>query len=156
MATFRFRPMAAGDLPRMREWLERPHVRAAFGEPREWLDEIAANFESDWIEHFVAELEGAPAGFAQHYDTQRAPPGEWSSQPPGTRGLDFFLGEPRLLGRGIGIVLLAQFADFVEHTTGARRLIVDPDPTNTASLRCAERCGFALDASSGLWARDAG
>jgi len=137
----------------MKRWLEQSHVRAAFGEPREWLDEIEAHLASDWIAHFIAEMDGEPLGFAQHYDTRSAPLGAWSSQPVRTRGIDFFLGDIARLGVGLGAELLAEFADFVERSTDALRLVVDPDQWNTASIRCAERCGFARDPRSGLWVR---
>jgi aminoglycoside 6'-N-acetyltransferase len=154
MPSFAFRRLAAADLPLVARWLHLPHVRAAFGEPREWLDEIGANQDADWVRHYLADHRGAPAGFAQHYDTSRAPRGPWSAQPPGTAGLDFLLGEPALLGRGLGRALVREFADFAAAATGATRLILDPNPANRASVRCAEAAGFRQDPGSGFWIRE--
>jgi aminoglycoside 6'-N-acetyltransferase len=151
---FTFEPLSVADLPLLRSWLLQPHVSAWFGEPAEWLAEIAANLHADWVGYFRADLDGRPAGFAQCYDTSRAPPGEWSSQPPGTLGLDFLLGRPELLGQGHGTRLLREFIAHVIALRHPRRLITDPDPRNERSVRVAQACGFLWDDVTGLLVKD--
>jgi aminoglycoside 6'-N-acetyltransferase len=137
-------------------WLELPHVQAAFGDSDEWLAEISSNLTSDWIRRFRADLVGIPAGFVQYYDTTRAPKGAWSSQPRGSFGIDFFLGDPALLRHGHGTRLVEQLAQFVELAVHPTRLIVDPETWNLASIRIARATGFVLDPPTGLWIKEFG
>ncbi len=154
MNRFEFVPLTVGDLPRLETWLSAPHVRAAFGDPTEWLTEIHTNLASDWVRHFRADLDGSPAGFVQYYDTSRAPEGAWSSQPRGTYGIDFFLGEASLLRQGHGTRLVEQFLAFLERTLRPARVLVDPDVWNLPSIRIARTAGFVLDPPTGLWIKD--
>jgi RimJ/RimL family protein N-acetyltransferase len=151
---FTFRRLRAADLTRLEAWLAKSHVARWFGDPDDWLEEIAQNLDTDWITHLRADLDGAPAGFAQWYDTARAPSGLWSAEPAGTLGLDFLLGEPALLGRGLGTQLVSGLATLAVERTRAARLIADPEPGNVSSVRALERAGFRLDAVTGLYVRD--
>ncbi len=149
-----FARLAAADLPLLGAWLRAPHVARWFGEPTEWLAEIAANLEAPWVTYARVECDAAPLGFAQAYRTELAPPGVWSREPPGTLGLDFLLGRPQDLGRGLGHALVAQWSAWCEGRLGARRLVADPDAGNEPSVRVLRACGFVPDARTGLWVRE--
>ena len=45
---FTFNRLLPADLSLIRAWLVQPHVAQWFGEPDEWLEEIAANLDADW------------------------------------------------------------------------------------------------------------
>ena len=154
MTDYVFHPLSRSDLPLIGAWLHVPHVRAAFGDPDEWMTEISANLSSSWVRHFRADLDLSPAGFVQFYDTSLAPHGTWSAQPRGSFGIDFFLGDAALLNQGNGTRLLRQFGAFVAHATRATRLILDPDPSNLPSIRAAQSAGFIRDPSNGLWVKE--
>lgn len=153
---FAFEPLAPRDLPRLEGWLQAPHVRCWFGDPAEWLGEIRANLGAGWIAYARADLDGRPAGFAQAYLVERAPPGPWSTQPPGTRGIDFLLGDVRDLGRGLGSALVMQWLAWCEAQLGARRFVSDPDLDNEPSRRALRAAGFVEDLDSGLFVRAGG
>lgn len=151
---FNFTKLLKSDLPLIRKWLVQPHVAKWFNDESEWMKEISANLESNWVWHFRADLNSETAGFVQCYDTSKAPEGPWSSQPPATLGIDFFLGESSLLGKGNGVKLLNDFVEFIEMRFSPKRLIVDPDIENTKSQQTIERCGFELDEESGLFVKE--
>lgn len=151
---FNFTQLSKPDLPLVRKWLVQPHVAKWLNDENEWMKEISANLESNWVWHFRADLNLKPAGFVQCYDTYRAPEGPWSSQPPATFGIDFFLGESSLLGKGNGVKLVNEFVQFVKMRFNPKRLIVDPDIENKTSQRTIKRYGFKLEEESGLFVKE--
>lgn len=148
---FAFVRLAPDDLAQLDRWLRAPHVQRWFGDPAEWLAEIRANLDAAWIAYARADLDGRPAGFAQAYLVEHAPPGPWSAQPPGTRGIDFLLGDPRDLGHGLGRALVGQWLTWCEARLGARRFVADPDGANEPSRRALRAAGFVEDPASGLF-----
>lgn len=152
--SFDFHRFVASDLPLLDAWLRAAHVARWFGSCDEWLAEVRANLRADWVIHARADLAGRPAGFVQAYRTDRAPRGPWSGQPPGTFGIDFLLGRPEDLGRGLGRALVGQWSEWCALHLGARRLVADPDAANEPSVRALRACGFRPDAHSGLLVRE--
>lgn len=57
-------------------------------------------------------------------------------------GVDFLLGEPDLVGRGVGRAMLAAF---LENVAPARPVRVDVDTDNRRSLRCLKNLGFHIE-----------
>jgi aminoglycoside 6'-N-acetyltransferase len=155
--TFTFAPLRRQDLALLEAWLAAPHVSRWFGDSAEWLAEIRANLDgpldAPWVHYWRVDLADEPAGFAQCYRTDRAPPGAWSGEPAGTLGLDFLLGRAGDLGQGLGSRLVRALVAHVEARHGARRLIADPEPGNGASIGALAAAGFRLDARSGLHVR---
>ena len=59
--------------------------------------------------------------------------------------MDLFLGEPDLVGRGLGALVLRRFAeDVVFARTDAVAVVSDPPSTNRRSVRAFEKAGFRL------------
>ncbi|MDP2849040.1 MAG: GNAT family N-acetyltransferase [Humidesulfovibrio sp.] len=152
---FVFRRFAVEDFALLSQWLLEPHVRSWFGDPDEWLGEIRETFAADWVEHFFVLLPDGPAGFVQRYDCRLAPSGPWSAEPPGTIGIDYLLGRPELIGKGLGTRLIRSHVAHIQHDLGPRRIIADPDAANAASIGALAANGFALDSGTGLYVRPA-
>lgn len=101
---------------------------------------------SDDLDHpamdpFVVAMEDRPFGYLQCYD-----PAAWSlqpfgAQPTGTRGIDQFIGEPNMIGRGHGSAFIRQFTDELL-SAGTPRVLTDPDPANSRAVRAYEKAGF--------------
>ena len=103
------RPFEDDDLPRLRRWLAADHVRPWFEQPEDWMAEVEGRHgEYAWISHFVIEADGEPVGFCQLYPFS-ASGEDWNGALPveGTYSLDYLLGEPTLLRRGIARAALA-------------------------------------------------
>ena len=146
---FNFKELAESDLPLIKDWLQQPYVSKWF-DTNEWINEIFPNLISDWVWYFRAELDSKPVGFAQYYNTSKAPKGPWSSQPTGTIGIDFFIGNPSFLGKGYGILLVKNFVEFVINNVNPKRIIADPDKENIKSQHILKKCGFRLEKKTGL------
>jgi aminoglycoside 6'-N-acetyltransferase len=61
--------------------------------------------------------------------------------PHGARGIDQFIGDPDMIGRGHGSAFIRYFADGLL-TAGTPRVLTDPDPANARAIRAYEKAGF--------------
>lgn len=142
MPHYGFRPLAGRDMKLLARWLAEPHVAAWWGDKESELKSIADHIDSISVEPFVIEMDGRPIGYIQSYDPHLEE-GEnpFADQPFGTLGIDQFIGEPDLVGKGHGTRLISQFVEML-FEEGAPRVIVDPAPANAAAIRCYEKAGF--------------
>jgi aminoglycoside 6'-N-acetyltransferase len=132
------RAMVRGDLPDVLRWRLADHVR------RWWHDQEPPTRESVQAHYgpridgvvptrmWVVEVNGRSAGFVQDYRLA-----------DGSVGVDYVVGEPHLVGQGIGTSMLWVWLH------GARRRYRDattcfaaPDHRNEASLRLLDKVGF--------------
>jgi aminoglycoside 6'-N-acetyltransferase len=144
---YSFRRVTADDLAMLRRWLETPEVRR-------WWDDPAVleeNFGDDRIAMWIVSLADRPFAYVQDYK-----PHDWSMHhfaflPGGARGIDQFIGEPDMIGRGHGSAFIRAHVDqlFAE---GAPAVGVDPDPENIRAIRAYQKAGFvAGDAQDTEW-----
>jgi aminoglycoside 6'-N-acetyltransferase len=144
MASYQFRPMSAGDLPLVRDWLARPHVVEWWGDTFEQFELVSADLEVEAMEQFIVAAGDRPFGYLQCYDPQVWPDNGLGEHPGGTRGIDQFIGEPDMVNRGHGSAFIRSFIDNLI-AAGAPRIITDPDPANARAIRAYEKAGFAKD-----------
>jgi aminoglycoside 6'-N-acetyltransferase len=133
---FHFRPLTESDLPLLERWLAMPHVKQ-FWDDGPWLEVRAKYLErigSDAVRQFIVLLEGAPIGYAQWYEA--------SLSDPTTIGIDQFIGEPDLIGQGVGTELVRALLDTILVDQRVRRVVVDPAAENRRAIRCYEKVGF--------------
>lgn len=132
------RAMVRGDLPDVLRWRLADHVRR-------WWDEREEPTEESVLAHYgpridgvvpvrmwVVEVNGRSAGFVQDHRLD-----------DGSIGVDYAVGEPHLVGQGVGTTMLWVWL------VGARRRHRDattcfaaPDHRNAASLRVLDKVGF--------------
>jgi aminoglycoside 6'-N-acetyltransferase len=140
---YEFRAMAAADLPLIRHWLAEPHVTQWWGEPDEQFGLVSGDLDHPAMEQFIVAADGRPLGYLQCYGLT-----EWNTgfgpQPSGTRGIDLFIGEADMIGRGHGSALIRAFIDGLLKT-GTPRAVTDPDPANARAVRAYEKAGFQRD-----------
>lgn len=163
----RLRPMDRKDWPLMERWLNQIFIRRWLGRPEPWISEIRAadGDPSAWIRHFIAEIalpqagrddseiSMMPIGFAQYYECLRTPIGyPWQDERSGTFGIDYFIGEVKYLGRGLGSRLVQLICDKLI-AERASYIIADPFPDNYRSIRVLKKAGFALDPDTRLYKR---
>ncbi len=136
-----FRPMQPFDLPLIARWLALPHIRAWWGDPAEQYALVSGDLGEPAMDQYIVEAGGAPFAYLQCYDLTA-----WNSgfgvQPPGTRGIDLFIGELDMIGHGSALI-----SSFVQEQlrNGVPRIVTDPDPENARAIRAYEKAGFARD-----------
>jgi aminoglycoside 6'-N-acetyltransferase len=113
------------------------------------LEEVAAEYEpqlsrEDSTRIYVVNLDGRQIGMTQTYLwAHNEPEATEIGALPGEAGIDYFIGEPDLLGQGVGALMLGCFLKqivFADPTvTGVR---VPIDIRNERSWRCLQKLGF--------------
>lgn len=151
MKTLRFRPLKRDDFSLLSDWLSRPHVEPWWREPYE----PAAVEErygppvdgTEATEVFVVELDGTPIGMVQRYRLDDEP--EWqrvlevTGTPANAAGIDYLIGDDKLIGRGLGPEIIVRF---VEDTwiryPDVPAIVVNVQQDNARSWRALEKAGF--------------
>ncbi|MGF6230411.1 aminoglycoside 6'-N-acetyltransferase [Inquilinus ginsengisoli] len=130
------------DLPIIARWLERPHVMRWWGDPEEELAQIAAHLVESNIAPFLACEGSRPIGYMHVYHAN--PDSYWTAHqlPRQTFGIDLFLGETDVIGRGMGTRLIRLVLRRLLALPETARIQVDPAPANAAAIRAYEKAGF--------------
>ena len=132
----------------MHEWLQRPHVRRWWDE-HETYGDVARHYLPAIegrrpVELYLILLDDRPIGFIQSYLLSDFP--EFAARVgagEGVAGVDLFLAETGLTGKGLGTEVLRRFVrDVVFAEPGTTACIADPDVHNAASLRAFEKADF--------------
>lgn len=146
-----FRAFAEADLPLAREWLLTPHVR------RWWDDGSNEPYPDGEIDHYRDAIrgkdptyrylilrDGVPIGLIQHYLVgSHGAYAEALALDEDAVGIDLFIAEPGLIGRGIGPAALRAFlleVAFPFH--GIATSVIGPSVENTSAIRAYEKVGF--------------
>jgi len=137
-----FRPMTAADLPLIRRWLREAHVREWWGDPDEQFALVSGDLNEPAMDQFIVLMSSndRPFGYLQCYRLTAWNTG-FGPQPAGTRGIDQFIGEKDMIGRGHGSTFVRRFVD-ARLRQGLPRLVTDPDPLNLRAVRAYEKAGF--------------
>jgi aminoglycoside 6'-N-acetyltransferase len=135
-----FRPMTPSDLPLIRSWLQAPEVVRWWGDPDEQYSLVSGDLDHPDMDQFIVSLGEKPFGYIQCYKLSTWNQG-FGAQPPATRGIDQFIGEPAMIGRGHGSGFIRQFVDGLL-ASGIPRIVTDPDPDNVRAVRAYARAGF--------------
>jgi len=134
--------MTTADLPLVQRWLLEPHVAEWWHDP-ETLVFVSSDLDHPDLAQFIVSVDGRPFAYLQCYQIS-----EWHDsfgpQPAGTRGLDQFIGEADMLGRGHGSAFIRAFADKLL-AGGTPRVVLDPEPENARAIRAYEKAGFVRD-----------
>jgi aminoglycoside 6'-N-acetyltransferase len=157
---YAFRPMTAADLPLVRRWLEAPHVAQWWHDPATQFALVSGDLDHPEMAQFIVAAGDRPFAYLQCYNLS-----DWNTgfgpQPDGTRGLDQFIGETEMLGRGHGPAFIHAFTERL-FAGGTPRVVIDPDPDNVRAIHAYEKAGFGrvavVDTPDGpalLMARDA-
>jgi aminoglycoside 6'-N-acetyltransferase len=133
-------------------WRAQPHVHEWWepDNPAPDLEEVRASYGArarghDPTTSCIIELDGAPIGYLQFY--------RWLAWPEeaealevdadeDTFGVDLFIGEPDLIGRGIGTRVVSLICEHLERDRGATAVALTTESTNLRAQRAYEKAGF--------------
>ena len=142
-ADYEFVPMTAVDLPLIRRWLETPHVSQWWHDPAGQFELVSGDLDHPDMAQYIVASDGRPFAYLQCYNLS-----DWNTgfglQPLGTRGLDQFIGEARMLDRGHGSAFIRSFTERLL-ANGTPRVVIDPDPANARAIQAYEKAGFVKD-----------
>ena len=135
-----FRPMSAGHLSLVQRWLEMPEVVRWWGRADEQYALVSGDLDHPDMDQFIVVLGEQPFGYIQCYPLSTWNQG-FGSQPSATRGIDQFIGEPDMIGRGHGSGFIRQFVVGLLGQ-GIPRVVTDPGPDNIRAVRAYAKAGF--------------
>ena len=140
-----FEPLRPADLPLLREWLQREHVRRWWHDPEESLAQCEQALAGrDPTAYYLIVVDDRPLGMIQTYLVADNP--EWAAivgPEDGAAGVDLLIGEERAMGRGLGRRVLESFVRevvFADSETTA--CLATVDVSNRRSWRAFEKAGF--------------
>jgi RimJ/RimL family protein N-acetyltransferase len=143
-----FRPLREDDLPLFHEWLRREHVRRWWGD-YETIEAVAEHYlpaieGKDPTDLYVIALDGEPRGYIETYAVVDYPEYEEHVQVgPRVAGVDLFIADAELIGRGLGPRIIDEFVRTVVLSRDEFDAVVAaPRCENTASIRAFEKAGF--------------
>ena len=148
------RAMTHGDLPDVTRWRQSEHVRRWWigeGEPTAERVEAAYAPGIDGLtptRMWVAEVNGRSVGFLQDYRVGDYPDYALLAPDPDAIGVDYAIGEPAWVGRGLGVRVLWAWMLRAHHRfPQSTAFFAAPDHRNAMSLRVLAKAGFR----EGLW-----
>lgn len=160
MAGITFRRATRADFPMMARWLAEPHVA------RWWNHECTAEaVERDFgasadgtepSEDHIVRLDRRPIGLIQYSRYADYP--EYLDKlsgvvdvPVQAVSIDYLIGDPTLIGRGIGMAMITAFVDHIWNVNADTSCVIVPVcSANVASWRALRSAGFRLIAQGPL------
>ncbi|HZG09547.1 MAG TPA: GNAT family N-acetyltransferase [Allosphingosinicella sp.] len=142
-AAYAFRPATLADLPMLERWRQAPAVLRWWGAWAHPQAEFEAHLADPAMTLWIVELGGRPFAYAQDYACHAWDPHPFSYLPPGSRGVDQYIGEPDMLGRGHGSAFLRRHCDRL-FADGVPAIGTDPHPDNLRAIRAYRKAGFAV------------
>ena len=152
MSDISLRLALQSDAPRLLRWRQEPQVAPWWNVPPysandvgEVEEELAGDAALEGHQSLLVLLDGNPIGYLQTYNAGRASGDWWPDESDATRGLDLLIGEPDLVGRGIGPRVVRLICARLFEEPDVESIIVDPHPDNARSIRCFEKAGFIAE-----------
>lgn len=139
---YAFRPMTSADMPMARRWLETPEVQRWWGDADGQVSLLQEDLDDPRMSMWIVCHHGRPFGYIQDYDPRSWAMHHFGGLPPGSRGIDQFIGEPHMIGRGHGSAFIRAHVDRLL-AQGAPAVGTDPAPANARAIRAYEKAGFA-------------
>ncbi len=135
------------------KWLTNPKLtELAWGEDAPWdIQKIEENFfeEDDNINKVacIIEYENREIGYIQYY-TLDENSYRFNSKVPYEKfvdgyGMDLFIGDHELWGKGIGTDVIKAMAGYLTNTLGAKVVCADPEENNKRSVQSFTKAGFS-------------
>jgi aminoglycoside 6'-N-acetyltransferase len=149
--TYAFAALREDDLPLVRGWLLEPHVKRWWddGVKNPYPDAVLEDYREaiqgkDPTYHYLAQIDGRSAGMFQHYRIADSPEyAEVLALGEDAIGVDLFIGEVELIGRGHGPAMLRQFLrDVAFPFHGVDVCVIGPSIKNVPAIRAYEKIGF--------------
>lgn len=140
-----FLPLQKEHIPLLRQWLNEPHVSEYWQETEneeEFRQKFLMKLPERGVSPFVIAIDSKPIGYIQYYDACKVGGGWWPNADKGTFGIDQFIGDPDMVGKGIGTEIIKRFVANIFLLTHVTQVITDPEPKNKRAIRAYEKAGF--------------
>lgn len=157
---FTFERLTREDFGLLAGWLAEPHVARWWNHetsPEAVEDDFGGVIDGDEnAEDYVALLDGRPIGLIQYcrfhdYPEYVAEMAEVYPVGPTAAAIDYLIGDPSSVGRGVGTAMIQAFVERIWATAPeVDHLVVPVNTANVASWRALEKAGFRVVARGEL------
>jgi aminoglycoside 6'-N-acetyltransferase len=137
---YTFRKMTSADFKMVSTWRSHQHVR-------EWWDsdEPSTNreLEDERVERWIVSLAERPFAYIQDYTVHGWDNHHFFALPPGSRGIDQFIGELDMIGHGHGPAFISEHLIRL-FSNGVPVVATDPHPENARAVAAYKKAGFKV------------
>ena len=144
---FCIRPMNRNDFDVMVRWLNDRDVLKFYEEAPSNMDMVNQKYGpriegKHYVVPCILEYENQPIGFIQYYKIPEAELKTYGfSGNENIYGIDQFIGETELWGKGIGTAMILMMLDFLRDT-GASKVVLEVKKNNSRAISTYKKCGF--------------
>lgn len=142
------RRMDATDFEIMLKWLNDEKVLEFYEEPPTDLDRVIKKFGprvegKHYVTPCIVELNEQPIGYIQYYEIQEEELKSYGyTANQGIYGIDQFIGETQLWGKGIGTSMIQMMLNYLHTTKNASRVVLEVKKSNVRAIASYRKCGF--------------
>ncbi len=124
-------------------WLQRPHVAKWWGDSARAMQHASACAPES---HALIVADGMPVGYVcwQQLPAEELEDADLKDVPGGLMDIDILLGDPDLLGQGIGTQALRLLLTRLRSEQMVGFAGLGTSTSNTRAIRCYEKAGFQL------------
>ena len=116
-----------------------PHVIEFWGSAE--IEDPAETLSDSRVKAWIVSHRGRAFAYAQDYSPHDWSPHPFEYLPAGARGVDQYIGEPDMVGRGHGPGFVRRHSERL-FEQGAPVIGTDPDPGNVRAIRAYQKAGF--------------
>jgi aminoglycoside 6'-N-acetyltransferase len=125
---YKFEPLGKSHFDILREWFRSPEVQSWYGDESR-LRAIENHLSDPRVSVVLVRLDGRPLAYLQDYEIFGWEDHHLNFLPVGSRGIDTFIGQQEMLGKGHGEKYLRSHIAHL-FTVGVPAIGVDPHPDN--------------------------
>ena len=142
------RLMTNNDFDVMVKWLNDPRVLEFYEEPPTNLERVINKFGpriegKHNVTPCIVEYKNEPIGYIQYYKIQENNLKKYGyTEDQNIFGIDQFIGEPKLWGKGIGTLMIQMMLHYLSQNKGASKIVLEVKKTNDRALASYKKCNF--------------
>ena len=140
MRNYTFRRLTPADLPLMRRWLDRAHVKAWWPDAEKQAALMLQDMDNPQIDMQVVGLNDHPFAYVHDHDARSFGMAQYADLPVGARVMATFVGDDAFMGQGHSAGYIdARVRDLRIHFP---MIAVGPNTTDTRAISIYAQAGF--------------
>ncbi len=140
--------MNDNDFEVMAKWLNDQSVLEFYEEPPSNIDMVIKKYGprvegKHYVIPCIVEYKNEPVGYIQYYELQEDELKRYGySANQNIYGIDQFIGETQLWGKGIGTAMILMMLNYLSKNKGASSVVLEVKKNNSRAISSYKKCGF--------------